>query len=315
VREEWSQNTWVDIAWKSFTIAFNKTPTARQPTLTKLSSLWCTDIQHRRNEERILQCCFCEHDDEDWKHILTCPGAGETINRNESFDSLKLEQKQFDVQEEIWAAIEHGVSFFNIHQERKDTPRHITPFPRTLQPRDILLNDAFAAQSKIGWGNFLKGIITQKWSKLLRPKRKQDMREAYEQSLIKAIWQHSVRQWDFINEESQKDETRSVAEYKQHAPCKYIRTTYQDKYNLAHPLNPLQEQQFQILIDDLLLMSYNIRKAWLRSSEIYILRAKAHHALYRGTEGSLLYSTQQNALLTLQRSNKFNFFFYFSRTP
>jgi hypothetical protein len=216
---------------------------------------------------------------------MTCPGTGATININESCDSLKLEQKQFDIQEDIWAAIDHGIEFFNRYQERKDTPRYIPPFLRTLRPREILLNDAFAAQSKIGWGNFLKGIITQKWSKLLRPKRKQDIREAFEQSLIKSIWQQSVRQWDFRNEESHIDETRSVAEYKQHALEENIREKYQDKENLTHPLNPLQEQQFQILIDDLLLMSYNIRKAWLRSSELYMLHAQAHNALSRGTEG------------------------------
>jgi hypothetical protein len=45
VREEWSQNTWDNIAWKSFTVAFNKTPTARQPTITKLIfSFWCTNM-------------------------------------------------------------------------------------------------------------------------------------------------------------------------------------------------------------------------------------------------------------------------------
>jgi hypothetical protein len=205
-----------------------------------------------------------KHDGEDWKHVLTCPGAGATINRNEYFNSLKLEQKQFDVQEEIWAAIDHGVSFFNRYQERKYTHRHIPPFPRTLRPREIILNDAFAAQSKIGWGKFLKGRITQKWSKLLCPKRKEDMREAFELSLIKSICKHSVRQWDFRNEESQKNETRSVAEYKQHALDENIRAPYQEEYDLTHPLNPLQEQQFQILMEDLLIMSYNIRKAWLR---------------------------------------------------
>jgi hypothetical protein len=97
------------------------------------------------------------------------------MNINESVDSPKLEQEQFDVQDDIWAAIYHGIALFNRYQEHKDTPRHSPPFRRTLRPREILLNDAFAAQSKIGWGNFLKGRITQKWSKLLRPKRKQDM--------------------------------------------------------------------------------------------------------------------------------------------
>jgi hypothetical protein len=153
----WIQNTWEEIAWKSFKIAFNKTPMARQPTLTKLIfSFWCTNKRHRRNKGRIMQCCFCEHIDEDWKHILTCPGAGTTINRSESFDSLKLEQKHFDVQDDIWEAIDHGIKFLNRYQEQKDAPRHTPHLPRTIQPRNILLNDAFAAQSKIGWENFLK---------------------------------------------------------------------------------------------------------------------------------------------------------------
>jgi hypothetical protein len=91
------------------------------------------------------------------------------------------------------------------------------------------------------------------------------------------MWQHSEHQWGFIDEESHKDETRSVAKYKQHALNEKIRATYRDKNNLTHPLKPLQER------DDLLLRSYNIRKAWLRSSELYILLAQAHNALSKGT--------------------------------
>jgi hypothetical protein len=157
-----------------------------------------------------------------------------------------------------------------------------------LRPREILLNDSFAVQSKISWGHFLKSRITQKWSKLLHPKRKHHMQEAFERSLIKSIWKHSVCQWYFRNEELHKDKTRSVAEYKEHALGEKIKATYQDKENLTHPINPLQEQQFHILLEDLLLMSYNIRKAWLRSSELYILRAQSHNTLFRGTEGSFL---------------------------
>jgi hypothetical protein len=114
------------------------------------------------------------------------------------------------------------------------------------------------------------------------------MREAFKQTLIKSIWKHSVCQWDFRNEESHKYETRSMAEYKQHALDEKIKATYQDKENLTHPLTPLQEQKFQILIEDLLLMSYNIIKSWLSSSDLYILRSQAHNALSRGTEGSFL---------------------------
>jgi hypothetical protein len=118
-----------------------------------------------------MKCGFCEHIYEDWKHILTCPGAGGTIDRNESFDSLKVEQKQFNVQDDIREAIDHGITFFNRNQERKDTPRNTPHFPRTLQPRKILMNDAFTAQSNTGWGHFLKGNISHTWGKILRQKR------------------------------------------------------------------------------------------------------------------------------------------------
>jgi hypothetical protein len=217
----------------------------------------------------MLKCCFYEHINEDWQHILTYPGEGATINRNESFDSLKIDQTQFYVQDDIWIAIYHGISFFNTHQEREGSSRHIPPFSGTLQPRKILLNDAFAAQSKIGWGNFFKGRISQKWGKLLHPKRKPDMIEAFERSMITSIWKHSICQWDFRNDESHKDETISVAEYKQHAFDKMIKATYQDKANLLLPLNPLHEQQFNISIDELFLLLYIIMKPWLRSSELY----------------------------------------------
>jgi hypothetical protein len=79
-----------------------------------------------------------------------------------------------------------------------------------------------------------------------------------------------ICQWDFRIDESHQDETKSVAEYKQHTLDKKIKATYQDKAHLPLPLNPLQEQQFDIPIDELILLSYSIRKAWLRSSELYI---------------------------------------------
>jgi hypothetical protein len=84
------------------------------------------------------------------------------------------------------------------------------------------------------------------------------MIESFERLMIKSLWKHSIFQWDLKNHESHKDETRSVAEYKQHTLEEKIKATYHDKYNLFHPLNPLQEQQFNIPIEELLLMSYNI---------------------------------------------------------
>jgi hypothetical protein len=89
------------------------------------------------------------------------------------------------------------------------------------------------------------------------------MIKAFERSMIKSLWKHSICQWDFRNDESHKDKKISVAEYKQHALDEKIKAMYHDEHILLHPPNPLQEQQFNIPIEELLLMPYNIRKSWL----------------------------------------------------
>jgi hypothetical protein len=54
-------------------------------------------------------CCFCESKDEDWRHVLSCPGTGATIKKDESWESLKTTQAHIDIPIDIWNTIEHGL--------------------------------------------------------------------------------------------------------------------------------------------------------------------------------------------------------------
>jgi hypothetical protein len=119
---------------------------------------------------------------------------------------------------------------------------------------------------------------------LLTPKRKTDIIEAFERSMITSLWKYSLELWDFRNDESHKDEVRSTVEYKQQALYDKIREASHQKYTLLHPMNPLKEHLFNILVDELLIMSYNIIKAWLQSASHYLQRAEADGMLARGSE-------------------------------
>jgi hypothetical protein len=99
-----------------------------------------------------MLCCFCENYEDDWQHVLSCPGTGTIINRTESCESLKLEHKQFNIQEDIWKAIGYGINFFNNHQEREGSPGHTSLFPGTMQLIKIHINNAFASQTKYEMG-------------------------------------------------------------------------------------------------------------------------------------------------------------------
>jgi hypothetical protein len=285
-KEEWNECTWNEIAWPSFKIAFNKISSARQPTIMKMIfSCWCSNSRHFLYISDWKLWCFCDSEDKYWKHILSYPGLRATIKRNKSWNSLKASQSHFDIPPDIWLDIEHGI---NTYQERKETPRHVPPLNGSFIPRTILLNDTFASQSQIGWRNFLKGHISRKWGLLLATKRTTDITEAFERSMITSLWKHSQQLWEFRNDESQKGEVRSVAEYKQYALDDKIREACVQKDTIMHPMNPVQEQLFDIQIEELLIMPYNIREAWLQSASLHLQRAKAHDLLARGSENAFL---------------------------
>jgi hypothetical protein len=65
--------------------------------------------------------------------------------------------------------------------------------------------------------------------------------------MISSLWKHSLKLWEFLKNESHKDETRSVAEYKEHASENKLCEAYQQKDLIIHPMNPLQEKIFDIL--------------------------------------------------------------------
>jgi hypothetical protein len=63
---------------------------------------------------------FSESKNEDWRHVLSCPGIGAKMKTNESWDSLKATQAHFNIPSDIWNTIEHKFQYFNNRQERKD---------------------------------------------------------------------------------------------------------------------------------------------------------------------------------------------------
>jgi hypothetical protein len=117
-----------------------------------------------------------------------------------------------------------------IHDNKKDsTPHNTAPFPNTLVPRHILLNDAAAAQSRMGWRNFMKGRLSSRWEKIMQKTMTRETSKMCEIAILLSLRNHADRLWTTINDESHKDETRAVAQFKQqalgiHIPYAYSRT-------------------------------------------------------------------------------------------
>jgi hypothetical protein len=134
--------------------------------------------------------------------------------------------------------------------------------------------------------------MSNEWAKLWTKSMGLPTAKACECALIQALWDHVNRIWTFHNNEDHKNDNRSVAQYKQHALDIRIAQQYiaLNTHNL--PLNPLQQRHFDIPQDELLLLSYDIRCAWLSSVDLYISRATAHNDLARGSHAQhILHNT------------------------
>jgi hypothetical protein len=158
------------------------------------------------------------------------------------------------------------------------------PFSSSMRANHVLLNNYSTSQTSIGWHNLLKGRISKEWSKLWTRAMVLQNAKACEQAYIKALWNHIYRLWIFRNKEDHKNDNRAVAEYKQRVLDDKLRDHYV-KFALGElPLNPQQPHHFDIKLDQLLLLSYDIRNARLISADLYISRAAAFADPARGSE-------------------------------
>jgi hypothetical protein len=225
---------------------------------------------------------FMGYEDEDWYHILTCQGTGAIIFNTGSWAQLRTSMNKWKIHQDIWKDFENGLHHFSRLPLNYDRSQPAPSFGPSLRACHVLLNNATAKQTRIGWHNFLKGRISIEWAKLWIKAMGSKMVRTCECVLSKALWDHIYRLWIFGNNEDHKNENRTVAQYKQQALD--IKITQQcDTFNTCDlPLNPLRHH-FDIPQDQLILLYHDIRCAWLRSADLYISRATAHNDLARGS--------------------------------
>jgi hypothetical protein len=109
-----------------------------------------------------------------------------------------------------------------------------------------------------------------------------------ERAFIKTLWNHTYRLWIFRNNEDHKNDNGYVAEYKQKELDTKIGQLYSAFALNDPPLKPLQRSHCDIQQEQLLLLSYDIRQAWLQSADLYISRATAHDDLSHGSHAQFI---------------------------
>jgi hypothetical protein len=165
---------------------------------------------------------------------------------------------KWKIYQDIWTYFNQGLQNFSQHSGNNDSSRPTQPFGPSLRANHALLNNAAETQTGIGWHESLKGQISREWAKLLTKSLGYQTAKVCKQARIQSLWDHTYRLWIFRNNEDHKNDNHIIAQYKQQAPIISIVQQYHTFNTCNIPLNPLQQNHFDIPKYQLLILSYGI---------------------------------------------------------
>jgi hypothetical protein len=202
-KESWTQHTIDTVNWGACGTAFKRLSKNWQINVYKaFFNYWHRGARHTTFYQEERPWYFCNNEQEDWKHILSCGLLDANLNRGASWAKLKKSMEVWHLPNDFWTAMEKGVVDIINH---KGTPNNVPlPFTVSAHPGRMQLREASKQQSKIGWINVLKGRLSIRRQdyvtahlKATKPRLKAD---EWETQFVAALWEHTRRIWQYRND-------------------------------------------------------------------------------------------------------------------
>jgi hypothetical protein len=90
VKEQWNEGTFDNICWKLQKVALKRMSKARQMAIAKLvHNLAFTGARHTQWYGGTKECCLCNSQYEDWRHVMSCQSIDAELLRADSWSKLK----------------------------------------------------------------------------------------------------------------------------------------------------------------------------------------------------------------------------------
>jgi hypothetical protein len=151
------------VDWNAFETAFKQLSKNRQTAVSKsCHNLWHTGKRNGQVYRGKKSCFFCNNEEEDWNHVLSCGSLDATMAREASWAKFKKVIKPWKMPHDFWTAIEKGLQHCTINASQKNKGA-AAPLPGTFNNPWNLLIQAFIEQDEIGWSGIFKGRIAAQW--------------------------------------------------------------------------------------------------------------------------------------------------------
>jgi hypothetical protein len=194
-KKKWSEATYSHISWDAFGHEAKKLNINERTQLLKFVYGWLPigKRRHAIDSRASTYCPTCESCEETHDHILQCDAP----QRRELFESLvtsivQTSKVDGNASAPVVVAI---IPYLRAWVEQSE-------FPNTMI-QNAALRRALEHQETIGWDNFMRGFISNKFQQIVNASRGIPLNE-YESlkwmaNMIKLLWTHELDHWNIRN--------------------------------------------------------------------------------------------------------------------
>jgi hypothetical protein len=203
MKENWSPQTFNSIDWHASELALRRLSKNHQMNVVKLChNCWHTRSRHQTFYGGDHPCCLCQETKEDWRHILIFPSLDVDYHPAASWQKVKKDMQMWRLPADFWIGIEKGIQ--HLSQDTQESTSPPLPFQISVNPIRNHLRAALKEKNSIKWMNTYKGCLSHKWQKFatahVRWKRLDLGAQEWGPKFVPAMWDHSLRIWQFRND-------------------------------------------------------------------------------------------------------------------
>jgi hypothetical protein len=172
---------------------------------------------------------------------------------------------------DLWTALEKGLH--HLTRDIKESTSPTLPFQISVNPIRNHLWAAFQEQNSIKWMNLLKGRMSHKWQKFatahIRSKKLDLRAQEVGPKFITALWDHSLRIWQFRNDAFHGDANTQFKRYKLEE-LEREKSRLRDRHaELQTILHRFQQKQFESP-DTVNNLRYDSQKCWTALAKLFL---------------------------------------------
>mmetsp|Transcript_7588 Transcript_7588/g.11005 ORF Transcript_7588/g.11005 Transcript_7588/m.11005 type:complete len:844 (+) Transcript_7588:228-2759(+) len=270
----WTPRQFDCISWKAYDAAFPANTLFRRISIAKLShDLWNTGAQKKLfGQDDTGHCPVCKVEVETMDHVFQCSHSEMVTLKTHLLSTFEDELHQIGTPRAIRDSIMAGLQWWMLQEGTGACPK--APGFGSLAPSAVWSTNAYAEQTSLGWGQLLRGRISNLWGeayvKETRSGCPKESQEKWTKQVIGLLWKIAFSLWGNRNGVLHGVTFAQQRTKAQEDLFSRIRDLYALHKGSTFIVYPSAQYLFDKSLDSMLLKGRQYLLCWVRSVEAAI---------------------------------------------